>query len=675
MTTVTGTFTLPSNDAEGAPIPDSGTVRFSLAASAVLQDAPPQIVTTADVVVTLDDEGSFSVDLLASDDPLWATEDDVPYVVTLTLSTTRSRYSVLVPTSVSDVDLADLVPLGSPPEVVVIPGPAPVITEGEFTAVPVAAGGVPTVDITFTPGDPGEYEVSGEFGVVTGADGADGADAADPEFTFSVSDVAPGGSATLDVTGTYPNLNLAFGVVEGAKGDTGSLAYWWRGAWVSGPYVEGDVVTHNGATWFCIADNTGLIPGAAPVTVSVGTVVQNGGSTTGTPTAGALFQPFIVNADRWITHVTVPRTDGAASLPITDSAGVVLATYASVISSPGVMAALSNPVQLLAGQTYYLGVDTGIGFSTVTASGIVGSLPGTLRVGTWDGTPISNRYAPFTLHGDSVESWVPLAEKGEKGEKGDKGDPGPTTDLTATATTLPAGSTATATVTGTPPNLSLEIGVPQGLKGDTGDVAPGNVGNLLTANQATGTGTLSNTTGFSGNPTLASSTDYAWEGVRSLKVTATSTSGTVFLGTNATTGSNIAVTPGMVYTAMCWQKSETITKSHGIRIQWFQADGTTASAVTAVVSSAALALSPTWTLSLVAAVAPSDAAFARVSAVLTGTGAGDVWHLDGFSFHRGAGGLWVPPGLVVPNLGTRANPSNSAQVQVWNPGNSTWITV
>lgn len=41
----------------------------------------------------------------------------------------------------------------------------------------------------------------------------------------------------------------------------------------------------------------------------------------------------------------------------------------------------------------------------------------------------------------------------------------------------------------------------------------------------------------------------------------------------------------------------------------------------------------------------------------------------------GAGGLWQMPGLPVPNLGMRPNPSNVAQIQVWNDQTDTWITV
>lgn len=70
-----------------------------------------------------------------------------------------------------------------------------------------------------------------------------------------------------------------------------------------------------------------------------------------------------------------------------------------------------------------------------------------------------------------------------EGTKGDPGDPGPANTLTAgTVTTLTPGSPATASVTGAAPNQTLLLGIPQGAKGDTG--APGSP----TAYELRGTG-------------------------------------------------------------------------------------------------------------------------------------------------------------------------------------------
>ena len=77
----------------------------------------------------------------------------------------------------------------------------------------------------------------------------------------------------------------------------------------------------------------------------------------------------------------------------------------------------------------------------------------------------------------------PQGEKGDtgpigpQGPKGDKGDIGNTPVITATATTLPAGSSATVTKSGTAENPTFEFGIPKGDKGDKGDTgATGDTG-------------------------------------------------------------------------------------------------------------------------------------------------------------------------------------------------------
>ena len=82
----------------------------------------------------------------------------------------------------------------------------------------------------------------------------------------------------------------------------------------------------------------------------------------------------------------------------------------------------------------------------------------------------------------------PVGPKGEPGEQGPKGDTGPqgpagedgqTPNVTiGTVQTLPAGANATAEITGTTPNLALNLGIPkgdpgeQGPRGDTGEAGP-----------------------------------------------------------------------------------------------------------------------------------------------------------------------------------------------------------
>lgn len=64
--------------------------------------------------------------------------------------------------------------------------------------------------------------------------------------------------------------------------------------------------------------------------------------------------------------------------------------------------------------------------------------------------------------------WVEL-NPGVLGPKGDTGNPGPTTNFViGTVSTLPAGSPATVTITGTAPNLTIDFGLPEGADGTDG---------------------------------------------------------------------------------------------------------------------------------------------------------------------------------------------------------------
>lgn len=83
-----------------------------------------------------------------------------------------------------------------------------------------------------------------------------------------------------------------------------------------------------------------------------------------------------------------------------------------------------------------------------------------------NGTAIQWRYV-----GDS--KWTDLVQlsalKGEKGDKGDKGDTGATPNIQiGTVQTLEPGQDATATITGSPENPLLNLGIPKGEKGDDG---------------------------------------------------------------------------------------------------------------------------------------------------------------------------------------------------------------
>ena len=116
MVTVTSTFLL----ADGSP--DSGSVRLAVASPAVLRDADPALVTAAEVRADLDAAGHVVFDVVASDDPGWATEDPVPYLLRIRTAGLRADYHALI-TGPGPVDVADLIALDGPIQVVAVPGP------------------------------------------------------------------------------------------------------------------------------------------------------------------------------------------------------------------------------------------------------------------------------------------------------------------------------------------------------------------------------------------------------------------------------------------------------------------------------------------------------------------------------------------------------------------------
>ena len=92
-------------------------------------------------------------------------------------------------------------------------------------------------------------------------------------------------------------------------------------------------------------------------------------------------------------------------------------------------------------------------------------------------------------------------EKGDKGDKGDKGNTGATPVITATATTLSAGSSATVTKSGTAENPTLAFGIPKGDKGDKGDTGASAGFGTPTATIDSNVGTPSVTVTASGSDT------------------------------------------------------------------------------------------------------------------------------------------------------------------------------
>ena len=194
------------------------------------------------------------------------------------------------------------------------------------------------------------------------------------------------------------------------------------------------------------------------------------------------------------------------------------------------------------------------------------------------------------------------------------------------------------------------------------------IGNLLSANQASVETDTVGLVGLSGM-TVARSTAEALHGEASLLATA-ATAGGCFAGTPRGS-SGIPVTPGQTYTALVAVKNGIGTRPWLLSLVYRTA---AAAYVGGLLTPTVVAAD--WAVLVVTAVAPPGAEYANIEVGANDAGAvGDSVYIDCLSIHRGAGGEWVLPGVPVPNLGIRANPANAAQVQIWNPGNETWITV
>lgn len=177
------------------------------------------------------------------------------------------------------------------------------------------------------------------------------------------------------------------------------------------------------------------------------------------------------------------------------------------------------------------------------------------------------------------------------------------------------------------------------------------IGNLLTADQstpATGQLTLSGCTEASG-----------------LVLTASESAAYSAYATVA------SVVAGQTWTAMATLAP--VGRACATRISWRDSGGAEISAV----AGDSIAAGATG-VSMAVGVAPSGAVSVRAFVAYAGTGTtGDTVTVTRASFHGGAGGEWVAPGVPVPNLGTKVSHPNvdDVLVQRWDSGLGRWQTV
>jgi hypothetical protein len=197
------------------------------------------------------------------------------------------------------------------------------------------------------------------------------------------------------------------------------------------------------------------------------------------------------------------------------------------------------------------------------------------------------------------------------------------------------------------------------------------VGNLLTANQAS---VETDTTGWAANtgaPTIERSTTRAVHGSASLKITSAG-SGTAAVALTSNVAYYAPVNPGDTYTATARLYAETNTRTSSLYMTWYTSAG---AAISNSPVATVTATAGAWTSVNTTGVAPATAAYARLFVLFNSTAASDVFYLDCAGVWRGTGGTWAMPGIPIVHTGIRPNPSNTAEVQIWNDATATWITV
>lgn len=183
------------------------------------------------------------------------------------------------------------------------------------------------------------------------------------------------------------------------------------------------------------------------------------------------------------------------------------------------------------------------------------------------------------------------------------------------------------------------------------------VGNLLSANQATGGDTLGNTTGFGvGGNTIARDTGNAYQGTGSIKATRTSAGISYVVcggaGEYLALDYTLPVTEGVAYTATATVRSDDSTEALTLRVRYYTSGGTR---IGGAYYNAGVALSTDWYTHTLVTTAPATAAFAEVwvekSQAAETT---ETWNTDAIGFWRGSGGNWAPPGLPVTGTAGKA---------------------
>lgn len=344
-------------------------------------------------------------------------------------------------------------------------GPATAVhvtDDGETTAVVVNVPGIkgPKGD-KGDKGNPGDSNVLTIGAVATGAAGSD---------------------ASATISGATPNQILNLTIPRGNTGATGPANVLTVGTIVTGPPGSNAVVTITGTSPNQVLNVTtprgDVGPVGPPNVLSIGTVSNGTPGATGSATITGTTPAQTLNLTLPVTaHSGTSATSfaiGTGSKAFTTQAGVafVVGDFVRIASRANGANYMAGSVTAYSGTTLTVNVTETGGSGTFTdwninTSGVKGNTGNTgpansLSVGTVT-TGAAGSSASATITGTAPAQVLNLTIP-----KGDKGDTGSAALMTMGAVTTGApGSSASATITGTAPNYVLNLTIPRGDTGTT----------------------------------------------------------------------------------------------------------------------------------------------------------------------------------------------------------------
>ena len=315
-------------------------------------------------------------------------------------------------------------------------------------------------------GDKGEKGETGADGVAgakgdKGDRGEKGADGVTPTFTIgTITTGAAGSTATVTITGTAPNYVLNFTIPKGDKGDTGEAG-------------SGGDVDLTGYAKLAGATFTGKI--SSPIVSATRyfetpTLVGEGDDST--------YYHRVVFGHKNFDKMEFHEYGGLFSFLKNTSGKGNEGQLLFQISPSGVDSKVplkENGVRVYSPNNKPtaadLGITTGTNGATFTpAVDDAGNL-------SWSNDKGLANPNTVNIKGDTGAK----GDKGDKGDTGAKGADGQTPNISiGTVTTGAAGSSASAEITGTTPNLTLNLTIPKGDKGDKGDTGAAGSGGTVT---------------------------------------------------------------------------------------------------------------------------------------------------------------------------------------------------